>query len=168
MLEVGGMAAEDGVDILNTTTPEGMTLTEAKKELECVALVVNFRFCVLTQKPNKHKNEVKGGTQNRARERREPMRDESIVVIKTGEKSYADLLREMESSTEREFEVRKVVKTRGGDLALYMKRDGERTKKIRDTIVEKTGLKNIYGRDNKRRRTILISGIDTVTSKEEV
>lgn len=111
MLEVGSMAKDDGADKLYATTPEDIKLTEMRKVLECVTLTIDINFCVLTQITVKHREADKGGTQDLNRARREPRREEGMVVVKAGGRSYADLNREVKSCTEEEFEVRRVVKS---------------------------------------------------------
>lgn len=69
--------------------------------------------------------------EEKTKAKRERKRDGGMVIIKAGERSYADLLKKVKTDTGRDFEIKQVIKTRKGDLALYTEGDGADAKKIK-------------------------------------
>lgn len=89
-----------------------------------------------------------------------------MVVVKSGGKTYANLLRQVKQSAEEEVEVKQVRKSRSGDLVLVMNAgNSEDPDRLKKTIATKTGITDVYTRRSGSRKVNIKNILESTNIK---
>lgn len=143
---------EKGITLL---TDEGININYLRKILEYALREVEIKVTI--------------GTPSNEVEKKAPPKTEKIL-IKPGQNTYADLLKNIKASVDIQkmgVGVKNIRKSHAGNIVLEVERD--KAEDLRKEIKEK--IKEIGDSDiaiTRKERHIFLTGIDEVTSKEEV
>lgn len=149
--------------------PENQSPELTRKVLEYVFVNTDINIIMHIPKKQDAEAEVKVKPGSSSKGSGVP-RDNGVLIMKPGERTYAQLLKEVKEQVDMKqlgVEVKNVRKTRGGELMLTIRGGAEKTEPVRQAIESK--LKDVQVKNLKQPETMFqIYGIEATTTQMEV
>lgn len=147
---------------------KGIDREYTRKILEFVLKEQNIKAELMVEREEEKTQKMDGRVTAKEKKYKDNKRNNGIV-IKSGSKTFAELLRDVKDSVDIEkmgVQIKTIKKTAKGDLFLKVVGEEENANKLTAAVQEK--VKDVRVISAQKERTLIILDIDAITSQEEV